>query len=259
MNNSPLVSIITVVYNGEKTIGQNMDSVLAQSYENIEHIIIDGDSTDKTVKIIDGYGEKISSFISEPDEGIYDAMNKGLRLAQGKFICILNADDYYLPRAIELSMKKIKETQSDYSFANVKYVDSNSMICPIYPLEENLIYQEMPYPHVSAVISKNIYDEVGFFDTNFKIAGDHDMAVRIHLNNYKYCYVNEVIAELEMGGISSSNESNKESLSVAIKNGKSRMGAYGTYYKQLIKVYIVKLLPKKMVKTLLKVKGSRFQ
>ena len=259
MNSKPLVSIITVVYNGELTIEKSIQSVQNQSYGNVEHIIIDGGSTDKTVEFIKNYNDVIYYWTSEPDKGIYDAMNKGLKIAQGDFIAILNSDDYYLPNAIELSIQEIEETNSDYSFAEVRYINSKAKICPISPLEQNKIYQEMLYPHVSAVISKKIYDEVGYFDTNFKIAGDHDMALRIHLNNYKYCYVSEVIAELERGGVSSSNESNKESLAVVVKNGKSKIGAYLTYYKQLIKVHLIKILSKGLVNLLLKAKRSRFQ
>ena len=259
MKDNPLVSIITVVYNGQVTIEKCIESVKKQSYGNIEHIIIDGGSTDGTLDIIKKHGDEISYWTSEPDKGIYDAMNKGLKIAQGDFIAILNADDYYLPNAIELSMQEIEETNSDYSFAEVQYVNSKAKIRPIFPLEQNKIYQEMLYPHVSAVISKKIYDEVGYFDTNFKIAGDHDMALRIHLNNYKYCYVSEVIAELEEGGVSSSNESNKESLTVVIKNGKDIVRSYTTYYKQLIKINLVKFLPQKIVNLILKVKGSRFK
>ncbi len=259
MNSKPLVSIITVVYNGELTIEKCIQSVQNQSYGNVEHIIIDGGSTDKTVEIIKKYNDVIYYWTSEPDKGIYDAMNKGLKIAQGDFIAILNADDYYLPNAIELSMQEIEETNSDYSFAEARYINSKDKIRPIFPLEQNKIYQEMFYPHVSAVISKKIYDEVGYFDTNFKIAGDHDMALRIHLKNYKYCYVPEVIAELERGGVSSSNESNKESLAVVVKNGKNKVGAYLTYYKQVMKVYLIRLLSKGVVTFLLKAKGSRFQ
>jgi len=259
VNSKPLVSIITVVYNGELTIEKSIQSVQNQSYGNVEHIIIDGGSTDKTVEFIKNYNDVIYYWTSEPDKGIYDAMNKGLKIAQGDFIAILNSDDYYLPNAIELSIQEIEETNSDYSFAEVRYINSKAKICPISPLEQNKIYQEMLYPHVSAVISKKIYDEVGYFDTNFKIAGDHDMALRIHLNNYKYCYVSEVIAELERGGVSSSNESNKESLAVVVKNGKSKIGAYLTYYKQLIKVHLIKILSKGLVNLLLKAKRSRFQ
>ncbi len=258
-DDKPLIGIITVVFNGEKYLEETIKSAISQTYDNVEYIIIDGGSTDGTLDIIKKYEDQIDYWVSEKDAGIYDAMNKGLWLAIGEYIGILNSDDHYLPDAIEASIQKIQETNSDYSFANVKYVNSDSMIRPIYPLEKNRVYQEMSYPHVSAFIKSNIYKTIGLFDTGFQIAGDHDMAVRIHLHGYKYCYIDKVIAELEMGGISSSVDSNKESLQVAIKNGKHKMLAYCTYVKQLIKVTIVKILPQDLLKLLYKIKGSRFQ
>jgi len=232
----PLVSIITAVYNGEKYLEQTIQSVLKQSYENIEYIIIDGGSTDGTLDIIKKYEDKISYWISEKDRGVYEAMNKGLLVAKGDYIAILNADDYYTANAISLSIEKIIKTDSDYSIANVEYVNSKGIIRPIYPLVENYIYQEMPYPHVSALISSKVYDDIGLFDEKFKIAGDHDMALRIHLKGYKSCYVDEVIAHLEEGGISSGVDSNKESLIVAIKNGKNKISAWSTYFNQILKI-----------------------
>ena len=95
MNKSPKISIITVSYNSEKTIRDTIDSVLLQSYDNIEYIIIDGASTDKTNEIIGSYGKEISHYVSEQDNGIYDAMNKGIQISTGKYIGIINSDDFY--------------------------------------------------------------------------------------------------------------------------------------------------------------------
>lgn len=259
MQNKPLVSIITAVYNGEKFLEKTILSVLNQSYENMEYIIIDGGSTDGTVDIIKKYEDKISYWISEKDSGVYEAMNKGLEVAKGEYIAIINADDYYGSDAVALSIEKIIETKSDYSVANVAYVNSKNIIRAIYPLTENFVYQEMPYPHVSAFISSKAYKDVGLFDTSFKIAGDHDMAVRVHLKGYKACYLDAVIAHLEEGGISSDSKSNKESLLVAIKNGKNIFSAYVTYLLQLFKIVIAKLLPLSWLKRIQKFKGSRFQ
>ena len=255
----PLISIITVVYNGEEFLEKTILSVINQTYDNVEYIIIDGGSTDGTVDIIKKYEDRIDYWVSEEDRGVYEAMNKGLKVAKGDYIAILNADDYYISDAIDLSIKKIIETNSDYSIANVDYVDSKAIIRPIYPLEENYVYQEMPYPHVSAVISSKVYNDMGLFDEKFRIAGDHDMAVRIHLKGYKYCYVDKVIAHLEEGGISSGIDSNRESLIVAITNGKNKISAWYTYFNQILKVTVAKVLPKFLFKWIQQFKGSRFQ
>ncbi len=252
----PLVSVITVVFNGERYIEETIKSVLEQNYNNIEYIIIDGASTDETVDIIKKYEDRIDYWISEEDSGVYDAMNKGLRLVTGDYIGLLNADDYYKEDAVELSIHRILDTNSDYSFANVEY--EKSKIRAINPLEKSRIYQEMPYPHVSTFIASRVYKEVGLFDISLRIAGDHDMAVRIHLEGFKYCYVDRVVARLEEGGISSGLDSNKESLHVAIKNGKSTIWALFTYISQIVKVTTVKVLPKRLVVFIQQIKGSRF-
>jgi glycosyltransferase involved in cell wall biosynthesis len=254
----PLVSIITVVYNGEKYIEKTIQSVLNQTYDNIEYIIIDGGSTDGTLDIIKKYGHAIDYWVSEKDDGIYDAMNKGLQVARGDYIAILNADDYYERDAVALSLETIRKNQADYSFANAKFVHAKGIIRPIFPLKENYVYQEMPYPHVSAFISKKVYKTVGLFDTRFKIAGDHDMALRIHLAGFRGCYVNALVAKLEEGGVSNSTKSNKESLQVVLKHGKNKFHAYGTYYFQLFKTHLYNLLPQTFIHAILKLKKSRF-
>lgn len=255
----PLVSVITVVYNGERYVEESIQSVLSQTYDNIEYIIIDGGSSDSTVEIIKKYEHVIDYWVSERDSGIYNAMNKGLRLATGDYIAILNADDYYNRDAVKLSIEAIQINQADYSYANVRFVGSNSLSRPIYPLQKDYIYQEMPYPHVSAFIKANIYKAVGFFDESFKIAADHDMALRIHLVGYKACYVDYEVARLEAGGVSSSSESNREYVKIVIKHGKNRFKSYFTYYKQRAKIQILKLLPENITTKILQLKKSRFR
>ena len=117
--NNPLVSIITVVYNGEKHIEQTINSVLNQTYSNIEYIIIDGDSTDNTLNIIKKYEDKIAHFISEKDSGIYNAMNKGLALTKGEIISILNADDYYFENTLQQVVDIFSTSQSDIVYGNM--------------------------------------------------------------------------------------------------------------------------------------------
>ena len=113
------ISIITVVWNNKETIKDAIDSVLSQTYKNIEYIIVDGASSDGTVDIIKGYGDKITKFISEPDKGLYDAMNKGLSLATGDIVGILNSDDFYIDEfVIEKVVNEFKEKQVDSVYAD---------------------------------------------------------------------------------------------------------------------------------------------
>ena len=257
LDSLPLVSIITVVYNGEKYLEETIKSVIGQSYPNIEYIIIDGGSMDGTLDIIKKYEHCIDYWVSERDEGIYDAMNKGLTLAFGKFIGILNADDYYMRNGIVICVERLMSEGCDYVVSNVAIVETDCTVKPIFPLEKK-IYQEMPYPHIGAVIGMDIYKSVGLFDTRFKIAGDHDMAVRIILADAKACLVPVVIGNIHEGGISDSTQSNREFMQIAIKHGKSWMNAKTCYHLQIMKVAIAKLLPNIIVQWLQKMKKSRF-
>jgi len=253
----PLITVITVVLNGEKYLEQTIQSVINQTYPNVEYIIIDGGSTDGTLDIIRKYEDFIDYWVSEPDKGIYDAMNKGIKVAIGNYISILNSDDYYDKQAIKKSIESIFKNKCDYSFGNIKIIETQSITKPIFPLVANKIYQEMPYPHVTALIPRKIYKDDGLFDTNFKIAGDHDMAQRIHLRNYKACYVDEVLSYVHAGGISDSHEANREFLRVAIKHRKNPFNAYIIYLKQIIKLFIAKHIPLYLLKKIQKIKGSR--
>ncbi len=256
--NLPLISVITAVYNGEKFLEKSIKSVLSQYYGNIEYIIIDGNSSDKTLEIIKTYENKIDYFLSEEDNGIYEALNKGLKLCKGEYICILNGDDYLKKYALQKSLEYLLKNECDYLVANVKFINKTALIRPIFPLRKDIIYQQMPYPHVSLLAHKNIYKQVGFFDTNLKIASDHDMALRIIKAGFKACYLNEIIAELEPNGISSDTTSIFESRKVAIKNGRFFVFAYAVYFVQIFKFYLVKILPLKAVKQIQKMKKSRF-
>jgi len=122
------ISIITVVWNNAKTIKYAIDSVLNQTHKNIEYIILDGASTDGTIEIIRSYGDKISKFVSEPDKGIYDAMNKGIKLATGDVVGILNSDDFYIDDyVIEKVVKEFEEKQVDSVYADLVFVKPDDL------------------------------------------------------------------------------------------------------------------------------------
>ena len=255
----PLVSIVTVIYNGEKYIEKTIQSVLHQSYDNVEYIIIDGGSTDKTLDIIKKYDKYIDYWVSEPDEGIYDAMNKGLSLCNGAIIGIINADDWYETYAVKLSVDALEKQNGDYTCGSVRKIPSELLVRPICPMEAHKIYQGMMYPHVSAFIRKDIYQKVGKFDTRYKIAADFDMAMRIHLHGYKAICINKVLATVVEGGISANGASSKEYMAIAVAHGKSHLKAYKDYFIQRAKQMVVKVLPKKLIGSLLRLKKSRFQ
>ncbi len=243
------VSVITVVYNGEKYLEETIKSVINQTYNNIEYIIIDGGSTDGTVEIIKKYEDNIGYWLSERDNGIYDAMNKGLSVAKGDIIGIINADDYYTLDALEVSVKAIEENAIDYSIGRVKKIPSNLVVSPTYPLKEK-IYQGMMYPHIGAFIKKEVYANIGFFDTSYKVSADFDMAMRIHVAGYKAMFVNHIIGSILEGGISAGDMTKKENMQIAIKYGRNPFYANILYYKYFLKTKIKYFIPTSVLKYL---------
>ena len=150
MNNSPLISIITVVYNGSKTLKQTIDSVLSQNYKNIEYIVIDGGSNDGTLDIIKKYESHINYWISEPDKGLYDAMNKGISAAKGVLIGMINSDDWYELNAVELIVKAYIENPSKLIFHGDRFdilEDGTKKVKNFHPSKFKLLFYEMTFSH----------------------------------------------------------------------------------------------------------------
>ena len=255
----PLISIITVVFNGEKYLEETIKSVINQSYDNVEYIIIDGGSSDGTLDIIKKYEDEIDYWVSEKDGGIYDAMNKGLKLSTGEVIGIINADDWYVDDAIEKSIELLQKSGRDYSVGNIKKVPSNIISKPINPLVDTMIYSGMMYPHIGAFIKADVYKKIGLFDTKYRIAADFDMALRIHMQNFKAVAIDKTIAIFSDGGISSDTQSKKENLMIVLSYGKPWCSAYWDYGVQLLKYLLVKYLPQPVVAKIFKYRKSRFQ
>jgi glycosyltransferase involved in cell wall biosynthesis len=203
------VSIITAVYNGGKTLPQAIESVLSQSYPFIEYIIIDGNSTDNTQSIIRSYGGKISQWISEPDQGIYDAMNKGLKMATGDIIGILNSDDFYQNnRVIERVVEVFNKENSDALYGDLMYVDAENTSKVVRYWKANsyrpnsFLLGWMP-PHPTFFVKKELYDQYGLFHTQFRCSADYELMLRlIHKNRIRLSYLPELIVNMRTGGIS---------------------------------------------------------
>lgn len=181
--NKPLVSIITVVYNGEKHIEDTIRSLLSQTYDNIEYIIIDGGSTDNTLKIIQKYEDHIDYFISEKDNGIANAWNKGIALAKGELIGLLNADDMYASNTIEIVATEFRQERSSERlyYGVCKFVE-NGFLLGINQkqfLSSRLIYG-FGFTHTTCFVPLEIYQKIGYFNENIKIAIDSDFLLRCY-------------------------------------------------------------------------------
>ncbi len=205
------ISIITVVWNNEATIKDAINSVLSQTYKDIEYIIVDGASTDGTIEIVKSYGDKITKFISEADKGLYDAMNKGIALATGDVVGILNSDDFYIDdHVIENVVKVFQEKNVDSMFADLVYVkpDNLQKVVRYYDSSKFLPdkFQYALYPaHPTFFVKKWVYDKYGLYKTDYKIVADFDIMARfLYTNNISYAYLNQPIIKMRVGGVSTS-------------------------------------------------------
>jgi len=210
------VSIITVVYNGAEHIRDCIDSVISQTYSNIEYIVVDGNSTDGTVTIIQSYGTKVACFVSEPDKGLYDAMNKGIRLATGEVIGLLNADDFYRHNGVIANMVKlIEQTGSEAAYGDMVYVERDNVEKPRrywrsgWYKDNAFMWGWMP-GHLSFFARRSLYERYGLFRLDMKSAADYELMLRfIHKNKVRLAYMNEVTIVMRVGGISNSSVKNR--------------------------------------------------
>lgn len=218
------ISIITVVYNNDKTIEDAIKSVLSQSYSNIDYIIIDGGSSDKTVTIINEYKEQLGYFISEKDKGIYDAMNKGINAAKGDVIGILNSDDLYQDTTvIETVMNQFNQNPSiDVVYGDLVYVKSDNVNKVVRNWKSNPYYNSffengnVP-PHPSLFVKKSVYEKAGFFNLDFKLAADYEFMLRIFKkHNFNSKYINRVIVKMRLGGATNQSFSNIKKQNIEI-------------------------------------------
>jgi glycosyltransferase involved in cell wall biosynthesis len=195
----PLVSIITIVFNGEMYLEQTINSVLQQTYSNIEYIIIDGGSTDNSVDIIKKYRHRLSYWTSEPDNGISDAFNKGISKAAGEIIGLINADDWYEPGAVEKVVSAIKGY--DVAYGNIAYWKNEKKQMITYGRDDFLIH-EMSVNHPTVFVKRDCYEKYGFFDTAYKFAMDYDFVLRLKINHCRFVYLPSVLANMRWEGTS---------------------------------------------------------
>lgn len=179
----PKISIITVCKNSEQYIAETIESVLHQTYKDIEYIIIDGDSTDSTREIINQYIDRITLFISEPDNGMYDAINKGLQLATGEYIQVLNSDDVLItPDTIEQVAASIEKGNYDYYYGNItKLKDGYQKRVKLFQISRKLLLYSTHgtlVSHPCLFISKELNDRIGGYDTRYRYASDFDYILR---------------------------------------------------------------------------------
>ncbi len=211
----PLVSIITTTFNSEKTIRDTLTSVASQDYPQIEHIIIDGRSTDKTLSLISGFPH-VTKVISEKDSGIYDAMNKGIRICTGEIVGLLNSDDFYVStNVIRQVVEKLMTDQTDSLYGDLVYVhpEETQMIKRTWIAGKfhprKFLYGWMP-PHPTFFVRRKIYESLGEFNTNLKSAADYELMLRVlYKSRISVSYLPQVLVKMRAGGMSNASFNNR--------------------------------------------------
>ena len=203
------ITIITVTYNSSKTLKDTLESVLKQNYTNYEHIIVDGLSKDNTIEIVKEYETKYNGklkYISQKDSGLYDAMNKGIKMATGDIIGILNSDDIYAhENVLHKIVEKFKETNCDGTYANLIFMDEETMSKPkrIWNSPKGKLENGWHPAHPTLYLKKEVYDKIGLFNLNYRIAADYDFMIRVMKENtIKLNYIDDYIIYMRSGGTS---------------------------------------------------------
>lgn len=235
------ISVITACRNSVQTIEKAIQSVLSQDYSDVEYIVIDGASSDGTLKVLDKYASQIDCLVSEPDEGIYDALNKGFKKASGDIIGLLHADDFFAQNdTLSRLVETLQKTNADAVYGDLQYVSKANTEKVIRHWKsggfsrQKLHFGWMP-PHPTLFMKRKCYETNGFFDTSFRIAADYDLILRnFSTSDFKPAYLPEVVCKMRVGG--ASNKSLKNILRKSKEDWRAlRKNRFGGFYTLIFK------------------------
>lgn len=202
MKNLPSISIVTIVFNGVQHVERAIQSLLNQKYPQLEYIVVDGGSTDGTLEVLERYKDQITHLVSEPDEGISDAFNKGIRLASGQLIGLLNADDQYLPGALNTVAHNFKGRGVYYG--NMQLLVGGKREDTYIP-DHRLLHRDMTLCHPSSFISSELYAEFGAYDNEYKLAMDYELLLRLLVNEVNFYHIDRTLTLMSTEGVSNQN------------------------------------------------------
>ena len=242
------ISIITATYNSASTIRDTTDSVIAQDYPNIEHIIVDGASTDNTLQLVKSYGAKIAKVISEADKGIYDAMNKGIKAATGDIIGILNSDDFFTSDDVLSTIAEtFKNNRIDALYGDVHFVNPDNLRRSVRYYSSAVFkpslfrFGFMP-AHPSFYMRRSCYEKYGLYSLDYKIASDYDLLIRyLHKEKISYKYLKKDFVTMRTGGVSTVNFNSRVILNREIVKACKKYGIYTNMLMLSLK-YLYKIL-----------------
>ncbi|SIT67235.1 Glycosyl transferase family 2 [Ectothiorhodosinus mongolicus] len=254
----PLITVITVVFNGEQYLEETILSVIKQAYDNVEYIIIDGGSSDGTLDIIRKYEHAIDYWLSESDDGIYYAMNKGIRLALGDIIGLVNADDViYLHTVENIAEALLAEHNAGFTMAPVElaYLDGK-VFGIVKPLANYEIYErmwnEMPSPHQGVYVRINIYKNLGLFNEKYALSADYDYLLRLLLAHIKYACMDQPVGFFRSGGLSGGLQTWLETRELLSAYGRPRLEIEYGFISSIAKMIAARTLPDFLFKKLKK-------
>lgn len=245
MREKPTLSIITVTYNSEHTLPRTIESIRAEKTNDVEYIIVDGNSRDKTVDVIKLNEDIVDRWISEKDNGIYDAMNKGMKMASGRYISYMNSDDWFEPGALARSLSILEGSDSDIIYGDTNMWSGSNIIGK--RIADNIamgkVPSRMPFSHQSCFIKRDLMISIGGFDPRYKLVADFNMIISILKDHSsKVERVPFAISGFSVGGASSNlMMSAKERLQIHLKHGLNPIKSYLLYF-QWFMIGIVKSL-----------------
>lgn len=203
------ISIVTISFNNAETIEDTIQSVLAQTYPNIEYIVVDGGSTDGTQEIVKKYQSKIAKFLSEPDKGLFDALNKGTRMATGEVVGLLHSDDVFASEhSVQWVAEEMSKTRADVCWGDLVYVDKDDISRTVRfwkssPYEEGKFEMGWMPPHTTFFAKKNLFEGCGYYNLDFGYAADYELMLRfIKVCDAKTAYVPKTLVKMRTGGVS---------------------------------------------------------
>ncbi len=245
MNNEhgPIVSIITVVFNGVKTIEETILSVIHQNYTKIEYIIIDGGSTDGTLDVIKKYTSYLDCLVSEPDSGIYSAMNKGLKLAKGSLLILLNADDSLVAKSSISYLVNNFSGNTEILVSDTLF-QKNGIVKTLKASNSQALHLRIPFMHTSCFVSKSVYEQIGFFNETYRIAADVDFLMRVFKAKISIRFLDQPVICMKAGGISDKQfvAGRKEYRKIYQEHYHKKIMAWFGYYYSLFDCFVLNKL-----------------
>lgn len=239
------ITIITVCYNSFETIGHTLRSVREQTYENIEHIVCDGGSTDNTLKVVAAEGQHLAKLVSEKDNGIYDAMNKGIALASGEVVGFINADDFYASTTVLADVvAAFERSGAESCFGDLCYVSQADPRRVVrYWRSKDFVPGSFEAgwcpPHPTFFVRRSVYERLGGFDLSFKIAADFELMARyLEAARITSCYIPQVLVKMRLGGTTNRSLSNIFKQNAEIRHALKKLGLKFS----LTKVFLPKLI-----------------